>query len=123
MLNIEKYINELIEIGIVDIEHLYVKDGKPYSCEGKFNDKHCEELAKEWLFSEYKEPPVDWSKVKVNTPILVRDNEKQEWLKRYFAYLDGGIVYAWKYGKTSWSAENGFDVYPWDCVKLAEREE
>lgn len=27
-----------------------------------------------WAISEYVEPPVDWSKVAVDTPILVRDN-------------------------------------------------
>lgn len=29
---------------------------------------------KKWANSEYVEPPVDWSKVAVDTPILVRDN-------------------------------------------------
>lgn len=30
---------------------------------------------------------VDWSKVKVDTPVLVRDFENQDWKKRYFAFF------------------------------------
>ena len=122
MLNIEKYIDELIEIGIVDVEHLYVKDGKPYSCEGKFNDKPCEELAKEWLFSEYEEPEIDWRKIKVDTPILVRDSEDELWNRRYFAGFENGSVYAWDNGTTSWSSRELRKVFG-EYAKLAESEE
>ena len=129
MLNIEYYKDELKEIIIRNIGIDSIT-GKPKMCDELFcldcvfkdQDACSPKKVEQWLQSEHVEQ-VDWSKVKVDTPILVRNNEKQEWLKRYFAYLDGGTVYAWKYGKTSWSAENGFDAYPWDCVKLAEREE
>ncbi len=30
---------------------------------------------------------VDWSKVKVDTPVLVRDFEGAKWEKRYFAFF------------------------------------
>ena len=129
MLNIEYYKDELKEIIIRNIGIDSIT-GKPKMCDELFcldcvfkdQDACSPKKVEQWLQSEHVEQ-VDWSKVKVDTPILVRDNEKQEWLKRYFAYLDGKIIYAWRYGKTSWSAENGFDVYPWDCVKLAESEE
>lgn len=37
----------------------------------------CEANARDWLKSEHVEQ-VDWSKVKVDTPILVRDNAGQK---------------------------------------------
>lgn len=32
---------------------------------------------------------IDWSKVPVNTPVLVRDSYQQDWRKRYFALCIG----------------------------------
>lgn len=63
---------------------------------------------------------VDWSKVKVDTPILVRELDGCPWKKRYFAFYDGRIVQAWKYGATSWSIENKRDTISWPYAKLAE---
>nr|DAX86979.1 MAG TPA: hypothetical protein [Caudoviricetes sp.] len=63
---------------------------------------------------------VDWSKVKVDTPILVKAYEQDDWQKRYFAYFKDGRVYAWLCGTTSWSADNDEDVMSWNCAKLAE---
>lgn len=69
---------------------------------------------------EDKEPKTDWSKVAVDTPILVRDSEDEEWRRRYFAKYENGTVYAWGSGRTSWS---GSSMTVWNCVKLAESEE
>ena len=63
---------------------------------------------------------VDWSKVKVDTPILVRELDGCPWKKRYFAFFDGRIVHAWKYGATSWSVDNKRDTISWPYAKLAE---
>ena len=63
---------------------------------------------------------VDWSKVAVDTPILVRDIKEQEWGKRYFAFFKDGKVYAWVGGATSWSADGDKDVLKWEYAKLAE---
>ena len=63
---------------------------------------------------------VDWSKVKVDTPILVRELEGCPWRKRYFAFFDGITVHAWKYGATSWSVEHSRNTHSWKQVKLAE---
>lgn len=71
---------------------------------------------------EDKEPEVDWNEVKVDTPILVRDNENTEWLKKYFAKYEDGIVYVWNLGRTSWTAPNK-SVSAWQYAKLAESEE
>ena len=63
---------------------------------------------------------VDWSKVKVDTPILVSDVKGGEWIKRYFAFFYDGKVSAWVGGATSWSADNNKDVSKWEYAKLAE---
>ena len=77
-----------------------------------------------WLLEEYKEPEVDWSKVEVDTPILVRRSDNEEWNKRYFAgYGNDGCIYAWSNGCTSWTAYNNSDVTEWEYAKLAESEE
>lgn len=63
---------------------------------------------------------VDWSKVPVDTPILVRDFETSKWEKRYFAFFENGRVNAWCGGTTSWSNKNITRTISWKYAKLAE---
>ena len=70
-----------------------------------------------WLMEDYKEPEVDWSKVTVDTPILVRHSEDEMWRKRHFAKYKNGTVYAWSNGFISWT-ENY--MAGWKYAKLAE---
>ena len=79
----------------------------------------CYMLQTIWLLEDYEEPEVDWSKVEVDTPILVKDHEDGEWLKRYFAKYEDEYIYAWGNGCTSWNADN---MYTWSYTKLAESE-
>jgi hypothetical protein len=129
MLNIEKYRDELIKMGIIDTKKIAIRYGKLslccFGCCGcdNLSKEDCGKQAEDWLFSEYEEPEIDWSKVKVDTPILVKDILKSEWIKRYFAKYENGRVYVWKEGKTSWSAVNELDVNSWKYAKLAESEE
>lgn len=62
---------------------------------------------------------VDWSKVKVDTPIYVRDFEDGKWAKRYFAFVDSELIHAWESGATSWSVRDKVAV-PWRYAKLAD---
>lgn len=71
---------------------------------------------------EKEEPEVDWSKVKVNTPILVSEDAKK-WYRRYFAKFINGGVYYWADGTTSWTADDEEDVFYTKYAKLAESEE
>ena len=73
-----------------------------------------------WLLEEYKEPETDWSKVEADTPILVREYEHENWVRRYFAKYEGGKVYVWNNGRTSWTEKF---MTPWKFAKLAENEE
>lgn len=131
MTNKEKYGNEIIELA-ANTGKLVLKNGEPALC----RETKCEECGfhgldsckgstynfREWLNSEYVEPPVDWSKVAVDTPILVRDCEEEGWLRRYFAKYEDNIVYAWSAGSTSWSVDSG-NITAWEMAKLAESEE
>ena len=63
---------------------------------------HCDNERIMWLCEEYQEPPVDWSKVAVDTKILVSD-DGEHWYKRYFARYEKGTVYCWENGATSWT--------------------
>lgn len=132
MTNKEKYGNEIIELA-ANTALFGLKKGKPAICE----EIKCEECDfyesdsckgstynfREWLNSEYVEPPVDWSKVAVDTPILVKDVKSGEWNRGYFAMYANGTVFTWYHGATSWSAEGELDIASWEFAKLAESEE
>lgn len=47
---------------------------------------------------------VDWSTVKVDTKIHVKDRKDDAWRRRYFAYYKNGEVYVYCNGRTSWSS-------------------
>lgn len=71
---------------------------------------------------EYEEPPVDWSKVAVDTPIYVRRSEDEQWKKRHFAKYEYGRVHTWCDGATSWSSDADITAI-WEFAKLAEEVE
>ena len=135
MTNKEKYGNEIIELAVNNLS-FGLRGGKPTLCKKircedcDFNEESTDECKGgacgfcEWLNSEYVEPSVDWSKVAVDTPILVRDNEDDVWRRRHFAKYVNNTVYAWNGGATSWSAcRSGNVITDWKMAKLAENEE
>ena len=87
------------------------------------NCSKCDMLQMLWLLEDYEEPEVDWSKVEVDTPILVKEYEESKWAKRHFAKYEDGVVYAWNNGVTSWTANDDECVSAWSFAKLAESEE
>ena len=81
-----------------------------------FDKKGIENILKPYK----EEPEIDWYKVAVDTPILVKGPEDETWQHRYFAKYKNGIVYAWLSGSTSWSTDNDDDIFAWEYAKLAE---
>ncbi len=76
-----------------------------------------------WLVSEYKEPEIDWSKVAVDTPVLISaDGKNGNWVNRYFAGVnEKGQPTVFCYGATQWS--NGYEEPCYfKYIKLAEVE-
>lgn len=68
---------------------------------------------------------VDWSKVQVDTKILVSE-DGEDWYRRYFAKYEGGIIYAFPDGLSSFTARykpeyGGYRrVCAWKYAKLYE---
>lgn len=60
---------------------------------------------------------IDWTKVPVDTKVLVRDSKDGEWYKRYFAEYEDGRFYVFNNGGTSWSISGKTS---WGECKLAE---
>lgn len=123
MKNYEKYAEQIREYkgsdfcGDFIIQHILKSQG----CRDT-NCMACRMLQMAWLLEEYEEPEVDWSKVKVDTPILVRyDEESVVWHKKHFAKYEDGKVCAWNNGETSWTTNGGMTA--WKYVKLADSEE
>ena len=124
MKNYEKYADKIKEYNdssfCLRFVEPYVLNAIGLSC-SRLGCSKCRVLQTVWLMKEYVGPQVDWSKVEVDTPILVRDFEGSDWFRRHFAKYENGTVYAWDGGDTSWS---GGDVMTdWKYAKLAESEE
>ena len=86
-------------------------------------DEKCSQKAFKWADEEYKEPEIDWSKVPIDTPVLVSNNKKS-WYNRYFAGIDDADrLLIFPDGRTSWSNKGrGCMILPYKYIKLAEVE-
>lgn len=112
--------NDAIAVDKVTLEPIACGKSECKDCLFNVSDvMSCGDKRINWANSEYVEPPVDWSKVAVDTPILVRDSANLEWTKRYFAKYENGSVFTWSDGATSWSSE-GYTT-AWVLAKLPER--
>ena len=87
----------------------------------------CEYRSGEISFDDFKKvmeykPPVDWSKVPVDTKIYVKNLKNELWKKRHFSHCTpDGKVHAFRYGTTSFTADEG--TLRWEYAKLAEKED
>ena len=124
MKNYEKYADEIREYKGINICSEFIKPHilEADNCNG-IDCQRCAMIQMIWLLEDYKEPETDWSKVAVDTPILVRQTKDGEWLRRHFAKYEDGIVYTWKDALTSWTVLHDEDVTTWKFAKLAESEE
>ena len=124
MKNYEIYADKIKEYKGKDFCKDFVKPHilKSRGCTNTSCDQ-CKMLQTIWLLEDYKEPETDWSKVEVDTPILVRDGEDEKWLKRHFAKYENGRVYVWTLERTSWTTLDDKCVMDWNYAKLAESEE
>ena len=126
MKNYEKYADEIRKYKGVNFCNDFVKPNilKAKYCSDDMTCDVCRMIQAIWLMEEYKEPEepeVDWSKVEVDTPILVGFKEDKDWDRRHFAKYENGLVYAWNNGRTSWTAfDNDDDVTAWSYAKLEE---
>ena len=92
----------------------------------KYLGKSCALRRVMWLnedvdnVSQFRNLPVD-------TPILVRDTEKDIWKPRHFSHVEGDLIYVFGNGTTSFTADRCFDGcrsdVPYKFAKLVEEEE
>ena len=122
MKNYEKYADEIRKYKGINICSEFIKPHilEADNCNG-IDCQRCAMIQMIWLLEDYEEPEVDWSKVEVDTPILVRDNEDGEWVKMYFAKYEDGAVYVWSGGCTSWTGNIHLTTM-YKYAKLAETE-
>lgn len=75
-----------------------------------------------WMNEEYVDPAerVDWSKVAIDTPVLVRNSEMDAWKRRYFAGYNDNEVYVFSNGKTSYTYTDDEKPVIYRHTKLAE---
>lgn len=124
MTNREKFKDEL---DAILIDRIGAKYGKPVAClkfdctQCDFRGGGCKDKAKEWLNAEYQDPPVDWSKVPIDTPVLASEDGKR-WYRRYFAGIWNGKPNTYDLGVTSWSTDDQ-RTSAWKYMKFAEGNE
>ena len=115
-LPLSKYANDLVyssteycfgDGGSFDIEKVYKSD--VYDLTVML--KNANEIIWE------REDSVNWDTISVDTPILVRDNEDEDWIPAHFAKYDYGVVSVWEDGGTSFTKKQ---TEAWCYAKLYE---
>lgn len=110
MKNKEKFAKEIIEIActgdILAMSGETLRGCKGLQCKNCFfHDEYirCNENRIKWAESEYVEYETDWSKVPVDTPVLLKGVASN---RRYFSrLLPDGRISTFSNGRTSWSAQ------------------
>ena len=74
-------------------------------------------VASNVLEMEFEEV-INWSTVKIDTPIYVRNVEDMDWIPRHFAKYENCKVYAWMDGQTSHSVNDNTEIFEWKYAKL-----
>ena len=127
MLNKEKYAKEILDIVCQDGTKPAVIDNVPIRCtdvsdchDCKFYaSNNCNDAFLEWANSEFKEREIDWSKVPVDTPIYVWEDNDNRTYKRHFAGYDkeNNMIFVFDDKGTSWSSVT---TTKWDNAKIKE---
>ena len=131
MTNREKYAEKILDIALTCSCIAVDKKGKLYKCNEleckecifsrvERSEPSCKEKTKDWSEQEYVEPPVDWSKVPVDTKVYVRDSDSDPWKPRYFAKFENGKIYTWNDGRSSFTSLEPRTTSWWNQGKLAE---
>lgn len=125
--NFEHYKDEMVKYWFLGIDRCEFKKKyilKTGSCRHLVCSE-CHPMVREWFDQQYEEPKIeiDWSKVPVDTPVIVTNKDGKE-LNRYFAKYNDGLMFTFDYGATSWSMREP-NVYAsaWTECRLAREED
>lgn len=67
-----------------------------------------------------KQEAVDWTALKVDTKVYVRNDIYETWKPRHFKEYKDGKIYVFSQGRTSFTAIDETDNIGYNCGKLAE---
>ena len=131
MTNKEKYAKELLDIlcktaeqpALVKGKIVACNNAKCCECEFKKGSRGCDGRFKAWTEEEYKAPEVDWTKVPVDTKILVRGYKDISWCKAHFASYEDGKTFAFPGGRSSWTTTSSVRPIAWNYAEIADPEE
>lgn len=86
-----------------------------------FHGNDCCEARLKWLDQPALDPEkdIDWSKVPVDTPVIVWNTDEE--YRRYFSGIKDGRFSAYSDGRTSWSSKGS--TYCWNHCKLYRPED
>ena len=123
MLNFEKYYDRLSENNRTSItcKAFYLMHPERDNCIG-VGCEACREAVKKWLLEEYK-PQIDWSKVPVDTPVIV-SNGGGFFKNRHFAGFNAKndrCFATFAEGRTSFTANGALEH--WLKCELARPED
>ena len=134
MKNCEKNIQDIMPFMAAGITWRKTASGEIKKCEGEdcnncdffsYNGSCSDEKLK-WLNSEYEESKeidwdndIDWNRVPVDTPVLVRDGKADKREKRHFDRKEGRHYLAWVDGRTSFTSDSKIKPYSWRYCQLA----
>lgn len=104
--NYEHYKDEIIKHCIAKKQCEFIRGTmfKTDDC-SKYNTcSECREEAFKWLDEPYEEPviEIDWSKVPVDTPVIVEEGFDTYW-NRYFYKYENDKIFTFDNGTTFWS--------------------
>lgn len=120
MKNRERFKNELIEACKNKSFHVFFNKyiTPMYNCPtyGGINEEERILLTMLWLDEEYQQPYVNWHEISVDTPVLVKNREEDDWNRRYFAKVVGEKVITFVDGQTSWTSDGC--LIDWAYAKL-----
>lgn len=131
MTNKEKYAKEILDVVCLTGKRPALVHGNIYGCINTFCERcrfggssNCTTQFIKWVKEEYKEPEIDWTKVPVDTKILVRNSLDKKWYRRYFYRYEEstGRIYSFALGSTSWTA-NECDTVMWEYAQIADPDE
>ena len=119
MTNYEKYkdlvISCILQESICDIAH---KAHGNKNCLMRTCDE-CSKFTAEWLNREYS--GIDWSKVPVDTPVIIKDAKGSMYM--HFEKYYQGHVFVYANGQTSWTNDNETEAWEPELVKLGRYED
>ena len=111
-----KMTNDRINEGVWTVENGTAEEFELYRKGAPITDIY---FSSQLIRMEFEEV-VDWSKVPVDTKVLVSDDGK-EWIRRHFAKYEDGKVYCFNDGYTSFTIVDYAylsNATPWEYCKL-----